>query len=91
MEPKKPVSRELGEAWRYDTLGYTFAFSVILGAGLGWLIDRWFGTRPLLTILGTLVGAGLAMVWVYLKIRTDEEKAAARRAAERHESRGEDR
>ena len=35
MGPKKPVGQELGQAWKYDTLGYTFAFSVILWAGAG--------------------------------------------------------
>jgi F0F1-type ATP synthase assembly protein I len=72
MTPKKKVGRELGEAWRYDTLGYTFAFSVILFAGAGWLLDSVIGTRPFLTIAGTLVGAGLAFVWVFLKVKQDE-------------------
>ncbi len=79
MRPKKPVGRELGQAWRYDTLGYTFAFSVILFAGAGYLLDRWLGWTPLLTIGGTLVGAALAFVWVYLKVRQDEAAFEARR------------
>lgn len=72
MEPKKPVSKELGEGVRYESLGYTFAFSVILWAGLGWLLDRWLGTRPILTVVGTLVGAGLAFVYVFLKVQQGE-------------------
>ncbi len=78
MKGRKPVQKELGEAWRYDTLGYTFAFSVILFAGLGWLLDRLLGTKPILTIVGTLVGAGLAMVWVFLKIRADQDSYEAK-------------
>jgi len=72
MGRRKPVRKELGEAWRYDTLGYTFAFSVILFAGLGWLLDRWLKTRPILTIVGTLVGAGLAVMWVFLRVLRDK-------------------
>lgn len=72
MRPKKRVGRELSQAWRYDALGYTFAGSVIGWAGAGYLLDRWLGTLPFLTILGTLVGAGLAFAWVYLKVRQDE-------------------
>lgn len=79
MGPKKPVGRELGQAWRYDTLGYTFAFSVILFAGAGYLLDRWLGTMPFLTITGTLVGAGLAFLWVFLKVKQDEEAFEAAR------------
>lgn len=79
MRPKKRVGRELGEAWRYDTLGYTFAFSVIIFAGAGWLLDGWLGTRPFLTIAGTLVGAGLAFAWVFMKVKQDEQQFEARR------------
>lgn len=79
MKPEKPVGRELGQAWRYDTLGYTFAFSIMLFAGAGYLLDRWFGTRFILTIIGTLLGAGLAMVWVFLKVRSDQVAFEAER------------
>ena len=79
MEPEEPAGRELGQAWRYDALGYTFAFSVMLFAGAGYLLDRWLGTRPILTIVGTLAGAGMAIAWVYLKVRQDEAEYAAKR------------
>jgi F0F1-type ATP synthase assembly protein I len=79
MEPEEPAGRELGQAWRYDTLGYTFAFSVMLFAGAGYLLDRWLGTRPILTVMGTLAGAGIAFAWVYVKVRQDEAEYAAKR------------
>jgi F0F1-type ATP synthase assembly protein I len=79
MEPKKPAARELGQAWRYDTLGYTFALSIMLFAGAGYLLDRWLGIRPILTIVGTLLGAAVAFVWVYRKVRQDEAEYEARR------------
>jgi F0F1-type ATP synthase assembly protein I len=78
MEPKKPPGQALGDGVRYQSLGYTFAFSVILWAGLGWLLDRWLGSRPVLTVIGTLVGAGLAFVWVYLKVTQGEQSYRAR-------------
>ena len=79
MEPKRPAGRELGQAWRYDALGYTFAFSIILFAGAGYLLDRWLGTRFILTVVGTLIGAGVAFAWVYLKIQQDEKEYEAQR------------
>lgn len=72
MGGRKPVGKELGEAWRYDTLGYTFAFSVIVFAGVGFVLDRWLHITPILTVTGTLLGAGMAFFWVYQKVRADE-------------------
>jgi len=72
MGLKRPVSKDLGQAWRYDALGYTFAFTIILGAGVGYLLDRWLGIQPFLTIAGTLAGAALAFVWVFMKVNRDE-------------------
>jgi F0F1-type ATP synthase assembly protein I len=77
MKRREPVGRELGKAWRYDTLGYTFAFSIIAFAGAGFLLDRLLHTTPIITIAGTLVGAGLAFYWVYQKVKADEAKYEA--------------
>ncbi|HSB54290.1 MAG TPA: AtpZ/AtpI family protein [Gemmatimonadales bacterium] len=79
MKGPKPVQKEVGEAWRYETLGYTFAFSVIVFAGAGFLLDRVFKTTPIFTVAGTLVGAGLAFVWVYQKVKADEARFKAER------------
>ncbi len=79
MKPEKPVGRELSQAPRYDALGYSFAFSIMVFAGAGYLLDRWFGTRLILTIIGTLLGAGLAVVWVFLKVRSDQAGSESER------------
>ena len=79
MEPKKPGRREPGAAWRYDALGYSFAGTIVLSAGLGYLLDRWLGFAPLFTIVLTLSGAALACGWVYSKVRQDDRAAEERR------------
>jgi F0F1-type ATP synthase assembly protein I len=79
MEPEKPAGRELGQVWRYESLGYTFAFSILLCAGAGYLLDRWLGLSPILTIIGTLTGAGISIAWVYLKLRQEAAESRARR------------
>jgi F0F1-type ATP synthase assembly protein I len=86
MEPKKPAEPGPRDAWRYESLGYTFAFSIVFFAGAGYLLDRWLSTAPLLTIAGTLVGAGLAIAWVYARVRQDEQ---ARRAGRTRSNGGE--
>jgi ATP synthase protein I len=46
---------------RKSGLAYAAAFSlfaaVVAGLGLGWLLDRWLGTRPWLLITGLVLGA----------------------------------
>jgi len=63
------------------TLGFAFAGGVILFAGVGFLLDRWLGWTPALTIAGTLVGSGLSFYNVYTKIRAETE--ADRKRTER--------
>ena len=53
-EDKEEINRKSG-------LAYAAAFSlfacVIAGLVLGWLLDRWLGTRPWLLVLGLILGA----------------------------------
>lgn len=82
MKRPNPVGKDVGQAWRYDSLGYTFAFSVIVFAGLGFLLDRWLHTTPIITVAGTLAGAGLAFFWVYQKVKMDETRYKAEHGRE---------
>lgn len=39
--------------------GLVLFSSVVLLCGVGWLMDRWLGTRPWLLVVGTVLGAAL--------------------------------
>jgi ATP synthase protein I len=64
---KEDINRKSG-------LAYAAAFSlfaaVIAGLGLGWLLDRWLGTRPWLLVTGLLLGAAAGF---YELIRTSSK------------------
>jgi F0F1-type ATP synthase assembly protein I len=79
MRPHEPFGRQLGAGYRYVSLGITFGVAIAVFMGAGLLLDRWLGVTPLLTILGTLVGAGLSFYWLYQKLRQDEEAYRAER------------
>ncbi len=53
-DDKEEINRKSG-------LAYAAAFSlfaaVVAGLGLGWLLDRWLGTRPWLLVTGLVLGA----------------------------------
>ena len=65
------------------TAGAKFVSAVIVGGGLGWLIDRWLGTAPvgmLILMVLCFVGA-IANVWMSMsKAVALAEAAAARKA-----------
>ena len=37
--------------------GISLFVSVAVGLGLGWLLDRWLGTKPWLLVVGLILGA----------------------------------
>jgi F0F1-type ATP synthase assembly protein I len=84
---KEPLEspRELGEGYKYVSLGLTFAGGIILFMGMGFLLDRWLGWMPVLTVAGTLLGAVLSFLNVYWKLQADEKEYDAEHAAE-HEA-----
>lgn len=84
MGPDSDPERDIGEGYSYFSLGITFAVSIVLFALGGWLLDRWLGITPVLTIVGTLAGSALSFVWVYARLNSEE---ARRRSDERRKGR----
>ena len=60
--PKKPLSDTVRQLGALSTVGFSFVLAVVLGAGLGLLIDRWLGHEPvgLLRLLRVRPGRGRA-------------------------------
>jgi ATP synthase protein I len=68
-EPQEELNRKSG-------LAYAAAFSlfaaVVAGLILGWLLDRWLGTRPWFLVGGLVLGAAAGL---YEFIRTSSKLA----------------
>ena len=60
------VSRALHEGWGRSG---AFAGSILSGALLGFLADRWLGTEPWLVVIGSLLGiySGFVQVWNHVQ------------------------
>jgi ATP synthase protein I len=54
-----------GEAAAWTVLAYLISGPFVYG-GLGWLVDRWLGTSPVLTAIGIIGGMSLGcyLIWV---------------------------
>jgi ATP synthase protein I len=51
-----------GWAWR---VGIELVVGVVVGGGIGWVLDDWLGTSPLMLIVFFLLGAAAGMLNVF--------------------------
>ena len=74
MKPDPSSQRELGDGYRYVALGITFGLGIVLFMGAGFALDKWLGTVPWGTMIGTMVGAALSFINVYTKLELERRE-----------------
>ena len=57
-EPRDESNRKSGYAY---AAGITLFASVAAFCGLGWLLDKWFGTKPWFLIVGIVLGSAVGL------------------------------
>lgn len=69
----EPLGRAIGDGWSRSG---AFAGSILSGALLGFLADRWLGTEPWLVIVGILLGSysGFMNMWRWSKEMEEGER-----------------
>jgi ATP synthase protein I len=77
-EPRAVVVSALAQGTRH---AFEIAATTIVGAGIGWMLDRWLQTGPWLFLMFLLLGIG-AGFWNLIKAVNAEAAAARARAAE---------
>ncbi len=82
MERERTPARELGEGYTYVGLGCSFAGGIILFMAGGFMLDRWLGLTPVMTVVGTLLGGVLCFLHVYWRLSAESEKRRRRRGGE---------
>ena len=70
--PTTQVSAAVNEGW---LKGGSVLNSVLAGALLGYLLDRWLGTEPWLVVTGVVLGSysGFLRLWHYMKETDDSD------------------
>ena len=63
------MGRGYGTGWAIVGAGFQLAFSIVLFMGLGYLVDRWLGSRPVFMLIGVAIGmaAGFYAFWMRVK------------------------
>lgn len=83
-EAKGDDGRDLGRAGM--AAGFRIAVellaAIVVGAGIGWGLDRWLGTQPWLLILFFILGGTAGIMNVYRTGVELDRAAKAKRAAE---------
>ena len=49
----REISKDL---WYYSSLSFSLALSIVIGTGLGFLLDKHFATSPVWTLIGLFLG-----------------------------------
>jgi ATP synthase protein I len=69
MLPTRPQRPDLRKLAELSSLGLMLPSSIIVGLFLGYILDRWLGTRPWLLLVFTVLGvvSGLLSLFRALK------------------------
>ncbi len=71
-------SRGFGAGYAIVAAGFQLAFAVLLFLGAGILLDRWLHTRPVVSLIGVLVGLGAGMYAVLLRVQAESPQRPKR-------------
>lgn len=68
------MGRGYGTGWAIVGAGFQLAFSILFFMGMGYLADRWLGSRPFLMLVGLAVGmaAGFYAFWARVKAASQD-------------------
>lgn len=62
--------KEIGkDLWYYSSLSFSMAISIVIGTGLGFLTDQHFGTSPIWTLIGLVLGVCAGFRNIYLAMK----------------------
>ena len=67
QKPKADEEAVLASWYRMTGVGVEFVVAVLLFGGLGWLADKWLGTRPWLMLVGGGIGFAGGL-WILIKV-----------------------
>ena len=73
-DAKSNGQQSTGLAWAARLTTEMFA-ALVVGGGLGWLVDRWLGTRPWFMLVFLLIGCAAGMLNAYRAARRFDSSA----------------
>ena len=74
-----PPDSGYGQGYAYFGMAASFTVAILLFGALGWLIDGWLHTRPLIAIAGAFVGGFAGFMSIYYRVKKDTAEDGERR------------
>ena len=68
-----------GQGYAYFGMALNFTVAILLFGALGWLIDGWLHTRPLIAIAGAFVGGFAGFMSIYYRVKKETAEDGERR------------
>jgi len=62
---------DYGQGYAYFGMALNFTVAILLFGGLGWLVDGWLHTRPLVAIAGAFLGGFAGFMSIYYRVKKD--------------------
>ena len=76
-----PLPGKSSDLWTqvayYSSLAFILPASALMGYAIGWLLDRWLHTSPLLSIIMTMLGAAGGFLEILQMLKRAERRAGA--------------
>jgi F0F1-type ATP synthase assembly protein I len=72
-------SQGFGQGYAYFGMALSFTVAILLFGGLGWLIDGWLHTRPLVAIAGAFLGGFAGFMSLYYRVKKETAEDGERR------------
>ena len=63
--PRKPLSDTVRTIGALSTVGFSFVLAIMIGAWVGWTLDKWLGTKPWMSFLFFVLGVAAGVLNVY--------------------------
>jgi len=84
-DDKRGMAQGFGEGYSYVAAGFTFAIAILAFGALGWLVDGWLHTRPLVAVFLGLLGGAAAFLNLYYRVQRDIDRQKGAGSGKREE------
>ena len=73
-DDRPPDAQGYGQGYAYFGMALSFTVAILLFGALGWVVDGWLHTRPLVAIAGAFLGGFAGFMSIYYRVKRDTEK-----------------